>query len=303
MRAFSADAEAISLMQRQHGCALVSQLNEVGLSRGQIALRVRHGLFERLARGVVGLKDREVTPHGRAMRAVLIARPNAVACRWTAAELLGLDAPRSMVAHVVVEGCRRQNPTDDVHVHRTRQLPPHHVIASRSVPTTSLPRTIVDCSTELDAWSALRLLDSCSASPSMWRAIHSTADALSNGRAGVRAIAEATHPDGADRLRSVLERFAAEALRVAGMPPGEWNVAISDRRGWVREVDLCFRQQCLIVEFDGLRHHEQRATAQRDRATDRRLQLAGWTIMRFTWRDVTERPTAMVAEIREALRA
>lgn len=299
----SADAEAIRLMRRQHGIALVSQLLEVGLSRGQIALRVRRGLYERLARGVIGLTGREHTPHATAMRAVLIAHPDAVACRWTAAELHGLDAPRSAVAHVLVEGCRRQNPTDDVHIHRTRHLPPHHIVVSRSVPTTSVPRTIVDCSSELNAWSALQMLDSCSASPSLWRAIYSTADEMSNGRAGVRAIAEATHPDGADRLRSALERHASRALRESGLPAGEWNVVIHDGRGPVREVDLCFREQRVIIEFDGLRYHEQHARSRRDRATDRRLQLAGWTVLRFTWRDVTERPAAMVREIAQALKA
>ncbi len=301
MRDFSADAAAIRLMRQQHDCALVSELHEVGLSRGQIALRIQQGLFQRLARGVIGLRDREDTPHGRAMRAVLIARPGAVACRWTAAEILCLDAPRSPVAQVLVEGCRRRNPTDDVHIHRTRHLPPQHVVTSRSVPMTSVARTIVDCAAELDGWSALRLLDSCNASPSVWRAIRSTADALSNGRAGVRAIAEATHPEGAGRLRSVLERHAADALRTSGVPLGDWNVVISDGRGRIREVDLCFREHRVVVEFDGLRYHELQARSERDRATDRRLQLAGWTVLRFTWRDVTTRADVMTRDIAKAL--
>jgi very-short-patch-repair endonuclease len=145
------------------------------------------------------------------------------------------------------------------------------------------------------------MLDSSNASAATWREIHLTCNELSNGRAGVRAVATATSPDGADRLRSVLERLARKVLLTHEVPEGDWNRQVKDAHGRVREVDLCYPQARLIVEFDGLRFHMRRHVARKDRATDRRLQLAGWTVLRFTWEDIVFRPEAVANEIKQAL--
>lgn len=301
MRNRSADAAAIALMRRQHDVARVSQLLELGLSRDQVALRVQRGVFDRIARGVVGLAGRRNTLHTRAMRGVMIAGDSAVACRWTAAALHQLKAPTPSTVHVLIQTPRRVRSIDDVVIHRTRTLPPDHVVRVASIPTTSIPRTITDCATELDAWAALAMLDSSNPTPGLWRAIHATADEMSNGRAGVRAIALATHPDGAQRLRSVLERKAAAALRARGISHGEWNVTLSDARGVVREVDLYFRSAGVVVEVDGLRFHAPPGQARRDRATDRRLQQLGLRVLRFVWLDVVSDPSGFAGEIADAL--
>lgn len=303
MERFSVDAAALRLLRSQHGYGGVSQLYGLGMSKDQIAERVRKGIFRRYGHGVVGLDPPSQAPAAKAMHGVLRVGDDAVACIWTAAEIHRIDAPRDEQAHVVILGDQRQQRRDDVYVHRTRYLPEHHVTVVDSVPVTSVPRTLVDCATQLDRWLVLRMLDSLSASPAMWRDIHATAQGLSNGRSGVRAIADVTAPDGASRFRSTLERRAAEALRRKDLTQGEWNVVIHDGRGRVREVDLCFRSAKLIVEFDGLRFHQRPGQAQRDRDTDRRLALAGWRVLRFTWQDVVHRPDAMAAEILTALLA
>lgn len=303
MDRYSADAALIRLLNSQYGYGRVDQLYELGLSPDQIRLRVRRKLLQRVARGVVASPSPDRSLAGRAMRAVMLGGEGSVTSLWTAAELHGLDAPRSDQIHVVVEGRARRSADATVYIHRTRYLPPAHIADVDGLPVTSVPRTIVDCSSLLDRWHAVRLLDSCAADRSMWRTIHNTARDLSNGRAGVRTIADVTAPDGAARMRSVLERRADEALRSRGAPQGEWNVVIYDDRGRVREVDLCYRQQRLIVEFDGLRYHRTTMRQRRDRATDRRLQLAGWSVLRFTWRDVVHEPAQMVHDIMRALEA
>lgn len=301
MHQFSVDAAAQRLLLANNGSARVADLYAIGMSKDQVARRVRNGVFFRVGYGVIGLCGMEDSSVVRASRAVLLAGRGAAACLWTAAELHRLDAPRSDQIHVVVEGPRKRSTRPDVRLHRTRSLSTGHVIAVDAVPTTSVDRTLVDCSSLLDSWQSLRLLDSVSPGRKMWERIHHTASALANGRAGVGAIADATAPDGADRFRSTLERRAADTLRAHGITDGEWNVAVHDARGRVREVDLCFRPARLIVEIDGLRYHERAGTRKRDRAEDRRLLLAGWRILRFTWRDVVHHPAAMIAEITQAL--
>lgn len=297
----SVDAAALRILRSQHGFATVAQLYEIGMSKDQIADRVRKRIMRRYGYGIIGLDPAERTMAARAMLGVLRAGDGAAACRWTAAELHGIDAPRSEQIHVVMLGEHRHRRRGDVYVHRTRYLPTDDVVMIDSVPTTSVPRTLVDCASDVDRWLALRMLDSVSASSAGWRAVHAMAETMSNGRAGVRAIADVTAPDGAERFRSMLERRAADVLRSHHVPPGEWNTVIHDQRGRVREVDLCFRGAKLIVEFDGLRYHRSAGQAQRDRATDRRLALAGWRVLRFTWRDVTQRSTTVADEILTAL--
>jgi very-short-patch-repair endonuclease len=51
-----------------------------------------------------------------------------------------------------------------------------------------------------------------------------------------------------------------------------------------------------------LAFHRSSATAQRDRATDRRLTLAGWRVLRFTWEDVVDRRDFFVAQVRDGLK-
>jgi hypothetical protein len=50
-------------------------------------------------------------------------------------------------------------------------------------------------------------------------------------------------------------------------------------------------------EVNGWGTHGTRRAFENDRRRDRRLTLAGWTIVRFTWRDVERRPK----EVRETL--
>lgn len=297
----SVDAAALRLLRSQRGYATVAQLYEIGMSKDQIAERTRKGMLKRYGYGIVGFDPPERSRSADAMLGVLRAGSGAAACRWTAAELHELDAPRSDEIHVVILGLDRHKQRRNVVIHRTRHLPTNHIVVVDSVPTTSVPRTMVDCATELDRWYAWRMLDSISASKAMWGAVHHMAETLSNGRAGVRAIADATAPDGADRFRSILERRAADVLKTHGVQPGRWNMPVYDQRGRVREVDLCFPDAKLIVEFDGLRHHRSKVQAQRDRETDRRLALAGWRVLRFTWWDVVQRPAHVASEVLAAL--
>jgi predicted transcriptional regulator of viral defense system len=298
----SADAAAIELFHRQHGYARVADLRELGMTKNRIANRVEKRMYRRVAHGLVALGNPGQNIWARAMRGVLIAGSNAVAALWTAAELHDLNAPRDRQIHVVVNTSRQREPRPELYVHRTRYLPSQHVTVLNNVPTTSLARTIVDCAQYLDPWRALRVLDSCNASTRTWQEIHRTAERLSNGRAGVRTIANATAPDGAKRIRSTLERHARDALRACGIPDGLWNHTISDEHGPIREVDLCYADAKLIVELDGLAFHRSSATAQRDRATDRRLTLAGWRVLRFTWEDVVDRRDSFVAQVRDGLK-
>ena len=60
-------------------------------------------------------------------------------------------------------------------------------------------------------------------------------------------------------------------------------------------------RQRLVVEVDGYRYHRTRAKFERDRRKDGQLLLAGYRVLRITWRRLTREPETVVAIIAAAL--
>jgi very-short-patch-repair endonuclease len=59
--------------------------------------------------------------------------------------------------------------------------------------------------------------------------------------------------------------------------------------------------QRLVVEVDGFAYHGGRAAFERDRLRDAELQAAGYRVARVTWRQLVERPEALIARLAQAL--
>jgi very-short-patch-repair endonuclease len=85
-------------------------------------------------------------------------------------------------------------------------------------------------------------------------------------------------------------------LRKARLPEPETNARVGT---W--EVDALWRKAKLVVEIDGYTVHSTRRSFERDRRKDRDLQALGYTVLRFTWRELTDEPEAIVAAISRAL--
>jgi very-short-patch-repair endonuclease len=67
------------------------------------------------------------------------------------------------------------------------------------------------------------------------------------------------------------------------------------------EVDALWRERRLIVELDGHRFHAHPAEVERDRDREPQLRSSGYGVVRYTWRQVAERPEAVIAELRREL--
>ncbi len=89
--------------------------------------------------------------------------------------------------------------------------------------------------------------------------------------------------------RSHLERLFLKLIRTAGLPRPEVNAKVGPYT-----VDFLWRAQRLVVETDGYEFHSSRASFESDRRRDRELQRRGFVVLRFTYRDVTERQRATV---------
>lgn len=106
----------------------------------------------------------------------------------------------------------------------------------------------------------------------------------------------------ASRGRGVLasRRVLHRLLREAKMDGWVVNhlVMLSGIEYW---IDVAFVARRLAVEVDGWAWHSDVDRFTYDRRRQNALILAGWTVLRFTWHDLTSRPQTVIAQIKAAV--
>ena len=67
------------------------------------------------------------------------------------------------------------------------------------------------------------------------------------------------------------------------------------------EVDFLWPERQLVLEVDGYAFHSSRRAFEHDRRKTLDLERAGYRVIRLTWRQLTDEPLAIVAELGRAL--
>jgi very-short-patch-repair endonuclease len=96
--------------------------------------------------------------------------------------------------------------------------------------------------------------------------------------------------------RSELERRMARLLRRAGLPLPRSQASVLRFT-----VDFLWERERVIVEVDGFGTHGTRMRFEDDRARDAALLAAGYRVLRFTWRQLTEQPELVVSRLAAVL--
>ncbi len=110
----------------------------------------------------------------------------------------------------------------------------------------------------------------------------------------MRALLEAERDSG--YTRSGAERLLKRIITESGI-----EIPIFNRRAEGVEADAYRPQHRLVVEVDGYRYLGRWGTFQSDRAHDNHLVAARYTVLRFTWHQLTQRPLYVLAQIARAL--
>jgi very-short-patch-repair endonuclease len=228
------------------------------------------------------------------MAAVLAGGPGTVLSHRAAAALWNLRGGTPVEVTVPTARHRRAG----IRLHRAT-LPEDERTTHRGIPTTTVPRTLLDLSTVVsrdELRSAMRQAET-----------QRLADALTLSdlieryprRPGIRkarAIAEEAR-QGLGVVRSELEeRFQAFLLN-ARLPAPVTNTLIE---GY--EVDGVWPKRRLVVELDGRRAHGRVHAFEADRERDRVLAAAGWRVVRITWRQLVETEEEVERDLRALLR-
>ena len=101
---------------------------------------------------------------------------------------------------------------------------------------------------------------------------------------------------------SKAERLAHRLYRDAGITGWVGNLKIWVPQQWATYyLDIAFERQRLACEVDGREFHDTDDAFETDRERQNVIVLTGWTVLRFTWKMLTEQPDHVVWVTREAL--
>ncbi len=294
------DHEIAALTARQYGIVSRAQLMEMGLGEDAIDARLRGGRLHRLHCGVYALGNDIVPREGRWLAAVMTVGEDAALSHHSASELWSIrrGAERSQI-DVSAPRPARSRPAIR---RRYLRLAPDEVTVRRRIPVTTLTRTLFDIATEI---SAEGLEGAIREAEYLHRFKVESLEVLLDrhpSRRGAKTIKTCLHRLGQGprgRTRSRMEvRFAALLART-DLPKPTLNTLL-DLDGFKVEADCLWREQQAIVELDGGEAHGTRVAFESDRERDRRLQAAGWRVIRVTWRQL-DNPAPLLADLRNLL--
>jgi Protein of unknown function (DUF559)/Transcriptional regulator, AbiEi antitoxin len=245
------DSRLARIAARQQGVVTIRQLADCGFDRWAVQRRVRAGRLHRLHRGVYAVGHTAVSLRGRWLGAVLASGKGALLSHRSAAALWGMLSTSAPKIDVIVPPKSGRRSTATIRIRRGTRDGVVHL----GIPVTS-PRCTLD--------------DLAAAKIPRWQ--------LRKAEEVAQRLGEPVTPQGP---RSALEEAF---LALCPTPPVVNGIV----EGF--EVDFHWPEQRLVVETDGHEHHGTRAPFERDRARDQALTAAGWTVVRFTYRQVLEEP-------------
>ena len=251
-------------------------------------------------RGVYAVGHLVVGAPGRRWAAVLAVTGEVYVSHHTAADAWGIRRNDAPLVHVTVRGRGGRERHVGIRIHRPRALPDDEVTVLRGMPITTPERTLLDLAgarlpadllaKALHQAHRLKLVDFAALRELLTRYPR---------RPGTRSLnAQLSRYRGYVDTRSELERLVNKLCDDHGLPSPSVNCSIE---GKVR--DFYWPTRRLVVEADSYAWHSSPSALNDDRERDVELTLAGYTTLRFTWEQVTERPHYVVSSLLRALGA
>jgi hypothetical protein len=287
------DHEIARLASRSHGVVTHSELLGAGITRQEIKIRRGRGSLVDLYRGVYRVGHAAPSTEADYLAAVRACGSGAVLSGRAAGYLLGLLRGHPPRPEVTAPAERR---IPGLRTHRARRLDPSETTVWRGVPATSVARTLVDLAGALGADALAR---ACHEAAVLHRTMPADVDAVLARRPNARGAAKlrAVLNGDVQVTLSALERRFLALLRDERLPRPVTNLPAGSHR-----VDCRWPEPGVTVELDSYRYHSSRHAWERDRRREREAHARGDEFRRYTYGDVFEDPSLMLAELRTLLR-
>ena len=263
----------------------------MGLGVDAIDYRLRVGRLLRMHRGVYAVGYRSPSPLARAMAAVLACGPEAVLSHRSAAVLWEIDSRWRTPIEVTAptERCHR-----GVRVHHSRTLLREDLTVHFGIPVTAVARTLLDLAGVLDGKGLARAVNEaqlkCRLRLDDLAALLAHSPGRTTGR--LRAFVDCRQAP----TRSVFEDAFLAFVDRYRLPRPAVNQCVA---GY--EVDVLWPEHKLIVELDSRAYHDSDQPFERDRNKDADLLVAGYPVVRITWRRLSDTPALEARRLADLL--
>jgi hypothetical protein len=300
-----ADRAIAARAAQHHGVITVSVAEQLGLTRAMRRSRLASGQLVEVDRGVLRIAGAPVTFEAVARATTLAGGPGALASHRMAAALWGFDEYRPGVREITIPRGRTHR-RDGVIVHESTDLDRTTPRVHRGVPITDPARTLLDIALRSSDRRLLAAIESARrARLTTWPELIATLLAHARrGRPGVQRLRRvlAANIDRDEITDSGFEALVLALLAEHDIDRPVLHHRVIDAAGHlVAIVDLAYPELKIAIELDG-QVHLRREVFERDRPRQNRLELLGWTVLRFTWAMYASAPEVIVREILAALR-
>lgn len=294
------DRVVVELADRQWGVVKRRHLVGCGLSPTAIADRVAKNRLRVLYRGVYAVGHSALRREGHWLAAVYACGVKAVLSHGDAAAHWGLTPAKGVRIHVTTQSRSGRDPDPKrIHLHRFGTLRTWETTINDHIPITTPARTLLD----LAATVRPRALEDVIAQANRVGlfdlvAVRRCLDAhpRQHGAPRLRRLLDRLEGVGPADLRSRAEIAMAQLCDDHNIPEPVANVPIE---GFT--VDFHWPGTTLVVETDGYTYHNMPSVFESDRDRDQLLTLAGYTVARFTYNQLTREPARCATRLRGLL--
>ncbi len=290
-----ADTWVAEILGRQNGVIARRQVLSTGLTPARLRSKVRTGRWVVVHPTVYRSAEHPYSGVSRVRAAALWAGSNGYLYGHAAAWWWGLTPIEPAQVSVVIPRSENRRGQIGIDVIR-RALSPVDRATYRSAQVTALGLSALAGSVALGQGGGAvldRALQTKVSFPEVRAAHYRNLGTHGSKDAGKLLRAAA------DRTAAGSERLFIKLLRDAGIRG--WRVNHEWDRCSRSTVDLAFVAERIAIEIDGWAWHHTPDRFQRDRTKQNQLTAAGWTVLRFTWFDLTDRPQDVVRAVRMAL--
>jgi len=290
------DGWIAELLARQDGVLARRQAVGNGMTVGQIRGRLSSGRWVIVHPGVYRSTDHRVGTASRVRAAGLWAGEHSLLSGLAAAWWWGLTDVEPSTVDIMTSPRRHLRGRPETRIIR-RGVASADRAWLRAAPVTGLALSVLTGAVALGAGG-----------PALLDRTLQTRVSLSDLRLayyrnlGMHGSAAAGHliRAAADGSAAVSERRFILLLKGAGIRGWRVNYPWTSANDKTT-VDIAFVTERLAIEIDGWAWHHSPDRFQRDRAKQNQLVGAGWTVLRFTWFDLTNRPDDVIRQVRAAL--
>ena len=273
---------------RQWGVVTHGQLLAHGLGRTGILRWQDEGRLHRVHPGVFAVGHGCLSLQGRLAAAIFYAGPGAALSHVTAGWWWGLLKTEPRRLHVATPGKRRSLRHVRVHCRRTMERAWHN-----RFPLTPPAQTLLDIAGVVRFTELRRAL--AEAEYLKLATLDEVEAVLGRGKPGsaaLRAALECHRPQLA-RTRSDMEERFLLLCEIHSLTPPEVNVWVAGHL-----VDAVWFEPRVVAELDGHAAHGTPTALEKDHQRDLDLRAAGYTVLRYTWRQLTDEPELVIADLR-----